>query len=89
MARIPCSFSAQEDFLASIDRRANELGMKRSEFIVHALKKELMREGQSFVVVAEQSGSNNSQKIFSDAQGAPAPGQKYPKKSRARKKPEK
>ncbi len=57
MARIPCSFSAQPDFLSAVDRRAGELGMKRSEFIVHALKKELLRGGQSFTVVAEQPGN--------------------------------
>ena len=55
MPRIPCSFSAQEEFLARVDARALQLGMKRSEYIVHALRRELLSEGQSMSVVAEQS----------------------------------
>jgi len=76
MARIPCSFSAQEDFLVCIDARARELGMKRSEYIVHALRMELARGG-SMVIHANQAGTGNKQSFKStssvlagkDAQG--------------------
>lgn len=71
MARKPCSFSAQEDFLLRIDKRAAQLGMKRSEFIVHALRKELLNSG-AMTVIAEQSGSNNQQNVFSNARSVPA-----------------
>lgn len=66
MARIPCSFSAQEDFLTCIDARAQQLGMKRSEYIVHALRMELDRGG-SMVIHANQSGVGNKQSIFKSA----------------------
>lgn len=81
MARIPCSFSAQEDFVLDIDRRAAELGMKRSEYIVHALRMELTRGG-AMVIQAKQSGRGNKQQIFSAAPGAPAPGQEKGRKGK-------
>jgi len=61
MARIPCSFSAQEDFILEVDRRAASLGMKRSEYIVHALRMELAHAGRAMVIQANQtvSGSGN------------------------------
>jgi len=60
MPRVPCSFSAQQEFLARVDARALQLGMKRSEYIVHALRHELLSEGHSMSVVAEQSGTGNT-----------------------------
>ena len=62
MARIPCSFSAQEDFLARIDARAADLGMKRSEYIVHALRMELSRGGAMLIDAGHRvkvKGDNN------------------------------
>ncbi|HEY8966607.1 MAG TPA: ribbon-helix-helix protein, CopG family [Candidatus Methylacidiphilales bacterium] len=54
MARIPCAFSVQEDILRQIDARAAQLGMKRSEFILQALRKELLVGGNSSMsIVAE------------------------------------
>lgn len=81
MARIPCSFSAPEEFILRIDARAESLGMKRSEFIVHALRKELMESGHSFSIVAEQSqiGGSGNRLTVSKAS------KKHPKKSRAKK----
>jgi len=96
MARIPCSFSAQEEFLDMIDARAARLGMKRSEYIVHALRRDL-QEGGSFNIVQESgpiSGHHNSATIQStSASGAPLPeavpsrkAEKYPKPKRSKKK---
>ena len=87
MARVPCSFSAQEEFLARIDARAAQLGMKRSEFIVHALRHELQSVG-SMTVVAEQAGSRNKlTQNFSLASPVPAAKPlKYPKAGKTKKK---
>jgi hypothetical protein len=57
--RVPCSFSAQQTFLDMIDSRAEQLGMKRSEYIVHALRRDI-QNGGSFNIVAEQSGDYNT-----------------------------
>jgi len=54
MPRIPCAFSVQEDFLRQIDARAAQLGMKRSEFILQALRKELLlNRGATMSIVAD------------------------------------
>jgi|GEM_PF-3963361 len=71
MARIPCAFSVQEDFLEVIDKRAKQLGMKRSDFIVQALRKELfLNTSGSMSIVAEQSGVGNSQTITNFSSGS-------------------
>jgi hypothetical protein len=57
MARIPCAFSVQEEFLRQIDERAAQLGMKRSEFILQALRKELQNRGPTMSIVAETPDS--------------------------------
>lgn len=61
MSRVPCAFSVQEEFLVLIDARAASLGMKRSEFIVQALRKELLMNTGGMNIVAEQRGKNNTQ----------------------------
>ena len=93
MARIPCAFSVQEEFLVRIDARAEELGMKRSEYIVHALRRELHGMGGAFSVVAEQSGHGNTITQLSSSPSAPPPrvvptakaGKKSPKKKTKKK----
>ena len=64
MARIPCSFSAQEDFLSKVDARAQDLGMKRSEYIVHALRMELARGGA--MTIPSNQGSGRSANLIGD-----------------------
>jgi len=73
MARIPCAFSVQAEFLLRIDARAEELGMKRSEYIVHALRRDLQGMGGAFSVVAEQSGQGNVMNQLSSSPSVPPP----------------
>ena len=52
MGRKPCSFSAPEELVALIDKRASALGMKRSEYIVHAVRHDLFGGQQDFNIRA-------------------------------------
>ena len=76
MARIPCAFSVQEEFLRQIDERAAQLGMKRSEFILQALRKELQNRGPTMSIVAETSETWNPGRKET---GGAAPGYKIPR----------
>jgi DNA-binding phage protein len=60
MPRIPCSFSAQEEVIAQIDARAAALGMKRSEYIVHALRAEIAGGGNMSIVAEQRGGYGNT-----------------------------
>lgn len=85
MARVPCSFSAQEDFVARIDARAAELHMKRSEYIVHALRLELMGAGRGMTILAEQPDSQGGGRERTQSHVEDGSVKKYPGSRRKKK----
>ena len=51
--RIPCAFSCNREFLEAVDARAKSLHMKRSEYIVHVLRQEIMGNQSTLNIAAE------------------------------------
>jgi len=58
MARIPCGFSCNPEFLALIDERAQSLGMNRSQYIVQVIRNEIARGGADLSVVGSKIPDN-------------------------------
>ena len=50
-----CGFRCTEKFLEDIDARANSLHMTRSQYILQALRQEILSGGKSMSIVAEQA----------------------------------
>ena len=96
MGRKPCSFSAPQELVDLIDKRASELGMGRSQYIVHAVRNDLLGGQQSFNIragnIANESGEQyvvGQQNISSSVKNVSKGGKKAVKKTAVRKNPKK
>jgi hypothetical protein len=56
MSRKPCAFSCEATFLDMVDRRASDLGMNRSQYVIQCIRRELGLESRPLFAEVREAG---------------------------------